>query len=409
MYADELESRIHEGLHRHQQLMAEFTAEYDGEPSVLVSAPGRVEILGNHTDHNNGRVVASAIDLDTLILAGESSDGMIHLVSDNWAEGFHVDMATGAQPDEPDTQKLMRGVAAGLIALGYDAPPYQAVVSSRVAVGSGLSSSAAFENALVGVHAALGGYEIPPIDAALVGKFAENRFMGKPSGLMDQLASSSGGMLAIDFVDPENPRRHSLSFDFEKHGYRLSIVNTGGDHADLTTMYAAIPDEMHSVAESLGGGTLSQYSRSDLLHRLTALRGEHGDRALLRAFHFFDEQERVSTFIDAITTERIELALRVMVESGLSSWKLLQNVYPEGDHRHQQAALGLYLTEAFLRQRGSIGAYRIHGGGFAGSILTVVPEAVYQEYHRVMDKAFGDGAVVALTIREHGILQASLP
>lgn len=409
MYADALEALIPEGLHRHQQLTAEYTVEYDGDPSVLVSAPGRVEILGNHTDHNNGRVVACAVDLDTLVLAGESPDGALHLVSDYSEERFRVDLADGAQPNEPDTQKLMRGVAAGLAALGYETPPYQAVVTSRVAVGSGLSSSAAFENALVGVHAALGGFEIPPLEAALAGKFAENRFMDKPSGLMDQLASSTGGMLAIDFVDPDNPRRHSLTFDFEKHGYRMAIIDTGGDHADLTEMYAAIPDEMHAVAESLGGGALAAYSRTDLLHHLTALREEHGDRAVLRALHFYDEQERVSTFVDAITTERVELALRTMIESGLSSWRWLQNVYPEGDRRHQQTAVGLYLTEAFLRQRGSIGAYRIHGGGFAGSILVIIPDAVFSEYSRVMDRAFGEGALVELTIRDYGIIHASVP
>lgn len=409
MYAEELESLIPEGLHRHQQLTAEYTAEYDGNPSVLVSAPGRVEVIGNHTDHNNGRVVATAINLDTLVLAGESPDGAMHLVSDRWEERFRVDMSDKPHPDEPDTQKLMRGVAAGLKELGYDAPAYQAVVTSRVGVGSGLSSSAAFENALVGVHAALGGFEIPPLDAALAGKFAENRYMGKPSGLMDQLASSSGGMLAIDFVEPESPRRHSLTFDFEKHGYRLAIVETGGDHADLTAMYASIPEEMDAIAGSLGGGSLGGHSRTDLLHNLSSLRTEHGDRALLRAFHFYDEQDRVSTFVDAVTTERIEVALRTMIESGLSSWKLLQNVYPEGNSRRQQTALGLYLTEAFLRLRGGMGAYRIHGGGFAGSILAVIPDTLFEEYRRVMNRAFGDEAVVALTIRERGILHSSLP
>ncbi len=409
MHADQLEALISEGLHRHQQLSAEYTAEFPGEPSVLVSAPGRVEVIGNHTDHNNGRVVAAAIDRDTLILAGASSDGTLALVTDLSDEVFRVDLKQDPHTDTSDTQRLMRGVAEGLVARGYEAPPYQAVVTSRVGIGSGLSSSAAFENALVGVHAALAGYDIPPLDAALIGQYAENVRMEKPSGLMDQLASASGGMLAIDFVDPQNPRTHELTFSFERHGYRLAIVDTGGDHADLTDMYASIPREMDAIAQTLGGGKLARYKRADLLQHLSLSRKDNGDRAVLRAFHFFDEQERVSTFIDAVTTERIDLILRMMNESGRSSWRLLQNVYPEGHAATQQAALGLYITEAFISQRGSVGAARIHGGGFAGSILTVIPDAVFEEYRRVMNRVFGDDAVQPLVTRDFGIVTATIP
>ncbi|MFP4153605.1 MAG: galactokinase [Alkalispirochaeta sp.] len=395
---------VHDGSYRLERVEELFSGEFDSHPTVLVSAPGRSEIIGNHTDHNNGRVVAAAIDMDTIVLAGPSRDGISRLHSLGWERTFVDDPSRSLPDDADDTTRLMRGVAEGLRRSDYKAPAYNAVIDSRVLPGSGLSSSAALELSLAGVHEALSGEEIPPIERARIGKYAENEFMGKPSGLMDQLAVSLGGAVAIDFADPEEVRYHSIDLDFRRSGYQLAIVDTGGSHADLTDRYAAVPREMGGIARELGVTTLAETSKKKLLGNLSFLRDRVGDRAVLRAFHFFDEQERVLSLIDAVNTRHDDRVLTMMNESGDSSWTMLQNVFPGGDGREQSLALGLTLTREYFRERGATGACRVHGGGFAGTILAVVPEVLYDEYRHVMDRAFGDHATKALTIRKEGVI-----
>ena len=413
---DEFVRIVPEARHRLQELSRRFEDAYGTRPTIAASAPGRTEMIGNHTDHNNGRVVAAAVHLDALVVAAPSPDQHASLISDGWDQRFTVDLSkifadTAGQDNLAslhDTERLMMGIAAGLVERGHAAPPYRAVMESRVFPGSGLSSSAALEIALAATHATLAGVQLDPVEAARAGRYAENRFMNKPSGLMDQMASAIGGTVAIDFVEPDAPRYHQLELDVRSHGHRLVVVNTGGSHADLTPHYAAVPEEMHAVAAALGVDALAQTSRKELLAHFHTIRERTGDRALLRAFHFFDEQDRVSTLIDAVDSRHHEKVLRTMTESGISSWTLLQNVRPDGVVDEQPIALALELTRTYLAARGASGAYRVHGGGFAGTILAVVPEELLTEYHHVMSRAFGDGSVIELSIRPAGMIGTTL-
>lgn len=302
----------------------------------------------------------------------------------------------------------MLGVQKGLEQSGIETPGYRACMESRVLPGSGLSSSAALEVALAGIHGVLAGLEVPPLQAAMAGRYAENHYMGKPSGLMDQLASALGGMQAIDFADPEAPLVHRIEVDFSESSHQLMVVHTGGSHADLTDSYASVSREMHAVARELGVTTLAETSRKDLFRNLTRVRSTVGDRAIMRALHFFEEQNRVSAFVDAADSRLNQELMELMVESGDSSIRLLQNVYT-GSDRDQSLALGLELTRVYLRQRGATGAYRVHGGGFAGTMLAVIPDELVAEYRTAMQRAFGDHAVVPLDVRPHGLIAARIP
>lgn len=395
--------------HRIARLAELYRKEWGTDPTHVASGPGRTEIIGNHTDHNRGQVVAAAIQLDAVAVAGPSPDNTLRLRSDGWEETFSVavDAPAGSVTDAHDTARLMAGVADGMRKLDLPAPAYQAVIDSRVTPGSGLSSSAAFEVALAGVHLALAGQEtVDPVLVARAGQHAENHFMGKPSGLMDQMASAVGSAVAIDFHDGERPQYHQLPLDFRANDFRLVVVNTGGSHANLTPQYAAVPEEMHSVAAALGVSVLRKTSRRELLARLDELREACGDRAVLRAMHFFDEQERVAALVDAVDQRHHEQVMRLMQESGTSSWTLLQNVIATGATREQSLALALEITRNYLSARGAQGACRVHGGGFAGTILAVVPESLAEEYHTVMNRAFGHGSVTELQIRPEGLLYA---
>jgi galactokinase len=398
---------VPDGAKRLRDLADRFEAHFGSRPTVAASGPGRTELIGNHTDHNNGRVVAAAINADALIVAAPASGEDASLLSQGWPQAFTANLNVES-PDNStyshDTERLMAGVAAGLRRQDHSAPAYSAVMESRVAPGSGLSSSAALEVALAAIHGALSGEEIDPVAAARAGQFAENQFMNKPSGLMDQMASAVGGTVGIDFADPGRPRYHRLSLDFHSHGQRLVVVNTGGSHADLTDQYAAIPREMGQVASELGVSTLSETSRKELLSHLGRIRSTLGDRAVLRAFHFFDEQDRVSAMIDAVDSRMHDHVLQLMQASGASSWTLLQNVAAEGAVREQPIALAVEVTRTYLAARGASGVARVHGGGFAGTMLAVIPEEVIQEYHHVMSRAFGEGSVTELAIRPQGML-----
>ncbi len=410
---DSFVGAVPSGAQRLRELSERFEEQFGKRPTVAASGPGRTELIGNHTDHNNGRVVAAAINADALIVAAPVAGAEATLISEGWPTAFTADLTVDT-PDTPDasyshdTERLMAGVAAGLRNQGYATPAYAALMESRVAPGSGLSSSAALEIALAAVHGALSTEERDPIAAARAGQYAENRFMHKPSGLMDQMASAVGGTVGIDFADPDNPRYHRLGLDFHSHGQRLVVVNTGGSHADLTDQYAAIPKEMKAVAAALGVTTLSETSRKALLSHLGKVRSTLGDRAVLRAFHFFEEQDRVSAMIDAVDSRMHERVLQLMQASGTSSWTLLQNVAAEGAVREQPIALAVEVTLTYLAARGASGVARVHGGGFAGTMLAVIPEELIQEYHHIMSRAFGEDSTTELTIRPQGILATAL-
>ena len=361
------------------------------------SAPGRVEIGGNHTDHQRGRVLAAAIDLGTEAAASVNSSDIVRLTSAGFC-GQEIDLSDlGARAGEKGTSAaLVRGVAAWFRDNGHPVGGFDAKVSSTVPVGEGLSSSAAFEVMIGNVFKGLFGADVSPIEIAMAGQFAENVYFGKPCGLMDQTASSFGGMNLIDFRNFQKPVVTPVSADIP--GYCLCVVATGGSHADLTPEYAACADEMRSVAVCFNKEHLGEIDTDEFYASIGRLR-HLSDRAILRAIHFFGDNERVSKQAGALEKGDIGEFLDLVVESGRSSLAYLQNVYSPAAPHVQGLTLGLALSEKALAGRG---AWRVHGGGFAGSILAFVPFELRNEYNFIMSDIFGEGCCRFLEIQKEG-------
>ncbi|MCL2103189.1 MAG: hypothetical protein FWH25_04030 [Syntrophorhabdaceae bacterium] len=360
-------------------------------------APGRVEIGGNHTDHQRGRVLAAAIDLETTCIASENGSRVVNIVSEGFG-AITADLSDlSVREDEKDTPAAaIRGVAAWFSNNGHAIGGFDGRVSSDVPLGSGLSSSAAFEVVIGNAFRGLFGAGVSDLEIALAGQFAENNYFGKPSGLMDQSASSIGGLNKIDFRDPRYPVITPVRAALE--GYALCVVDTGGNHADLTPDYAAIPAEMKAVAAFFGKEFLSELDAGDFYGALGELR-HLGDRPLLRAIHFFEDNARVSLQAEALENGRVDEFLRLVKESGLSSLKNLQNVFSSANPSEQGLTLALALCERVL---GGEGAYRVHGGGFAGTILAFVPEDMTDRFRRRMSEVFGESCCHFLKINPLG-------
>ena len=368
-------------------------------PVQIFSAPGRAEIGGNHTDHNHGRVLAASVNLDTVAAATPRTDGTVHFHSAGYpALTLSLDDTAPRKEEEGTTAALIRGVADGMKRAGKKIGGFDAVVTSTVAGGSGLSSSAAVEVMLTGLFDGLfNDFSMDFIQRAQISKRAENVYFGKPSGLLDQMASAAGGLVTVDFADENDPKVEALQYDFAKKGYALVVVGTGASHADLTDQYAAIPAEMKQVASYFGRKTLRGVTAAELLRDAGKLRAQFGERAVLRAFHFVNEDARVPEQVRALKEDRPADFLRLILESGRSSFMYLQNVYaPNGD---QGLSLALCMAEEMLR---GTGAWRIHGGGFAGTTLNFVPLEQVSSFVRTMDAAFGEGACHVLNIRPVG-------
>ncbi|MBE5809053.1 MAG: galactokinase [Clostridiales bacterium] len=385
---------------RYERLADQFRSRFGREPEAFVSAPGRTEVTGNHTDHNRGRVLAAAVDLDTLACVVKTDDGVVTLYSEGYDKPFRVDLSDldVKEGEKETTFALIRGVAARMKALGYQIGGFDATVTSTVFKGSGLSSSAAFEVMLTAVMDALyNGWVIDSKTNARISQYAENVYFGKPSGLLDQSASAEGGLVTIDF-GPDDPVVESMNYDFAAKGYALCVVAAGGDHGNLTADYAAIPAEMKQVAAAMGVDVLAKVSKAQLMDAVPALKNKVPDRAILRAFHFVDETERVTEAVSALRADDLEAFFAAVIGSGESSWKLLQNLYVAGSD-NQEMPLALELSRRMLEGRG---AWRIHGGGFAGTILAFVPHDLLDEYKARMNGVFGEGAVTVLSIRPEG-------
>lgn len=370
----------------------------DRECTALVSAPGRTEIGGNHTDHNRGRVLAAAINLDTVAAIAPREDHKVCLHSEGYAP-IRVDLCDlDIRMDEKGkTSGLIRGVAAGMSKRGYRIGGFDAVVTSTVASGSGLSSSAAFEVMVCAIFDALyNGSTVPFVEQAKISQYAENAYFGKPCGLLDQMASAAGGLVTVDFAG-EEPAVKAMSYDFAAKGYAIVVVATGGSHANLTDHYAAIPAEMKSVAALQGGEVLRDVSEEETVKNAGMLRKRASDRAVMRALHFFRENERVNRQVRALENDDIQSFMKEITDSGYSSFMYLQNVYaPMGD---QSLSLALCLAEEMLKEDG---AWRIHGGGFAGTTLNFVPQAKLNLFVSVMESAFGKDCCQVLDIRPEG-------
>lgn len=367
----------------------------------IYSAPGRTEIGGNHTDHQNGRVLAASVDLETAAAVMARDDNKICVISEGFPDST-VDLnILDPQPsDNASTEGLIRGVAAYLSRAGFKTGGFDAYVRGGVPAGSGLSSSASFEILTGFILSELyNDSRISPLLLAAAGQHAENVYFGKPCGLMDQTACAAGGLIGIDFKDPDSPLISPVDFDLKAAGYVICIVNTGGSHAGLTAEYASIPAEMRSVAREFGQETLRGISSEDILGNISSLRSKTSDRAILRALHFTEENERVKDETDALMRKDLDAFFALIRRSGDSSFKYLQNIYTNSDPLTQSLSVALAATDIFL---GSRGAFRVHGGGFAGTIQAFVPEALREDYRALMDNIFGEGSCLALGIRDKG-------
>lgn len=389
---------------RYKRALDEFSARYgDDRDLTLFSVPGRSELSGNHTDHNHGKVLAASVDLDVIGVAARREDGVIRIKSEGHDEDV-VDPATFSSPDPAffgDSAGIIAGVAEGFVASGFAIGGFDAYTTSNVLTGSGLSSSAAFED-LVGTilnHFYNDG-QVDFVTIAKLSQRAENLYFGKPCGLMDQVACAAGGIVTIDFCDPATPLIERLPFDFTAAGYRLCIVNTGGNHADLTADYAAVPAEMKAVAACFGKSVLREVPEGDFMNALPELREKVGDRAILRALHFYAENRRVEEQVKALKEDRLDEFLRLVLASGRSSFCYLQNVYTVKNVEEQGLSLALCLADTILSD--SDAAWRVHGGGFAGTIQAFVPEQMTPVFSKTMDDLFGEGHCMVLSIRKEG-------
>ena len=390
-------------LHPQQKsvLDAGFAAAFGGTPERYFSAPGRTEIGGNHTDHQRGRVLAGAVNLDTVAAVTPNGTDIIRIQSKGYPLCV-VDLKqlTPVEAEINTTPALVRGVAARFTQMGCEVKGFDAYCESTVLPGSGLSSSAAFE-VLIGTivnHMFFDGKVSQP-EIAMIGQYAENVFFGKPCGLMDQTASAVGNLVTIDFFDKEKPVIEPVNFDFAACGHALCIIDSGADHADLTDEYAAVPGEMKAIAAHLGKEVLTQIDEADFYKAIPELRKVCGDRAVLRAIHFYQENARVPQQVAALREGDFDKFLSLVKQSGHSSYMYLQNVIPAGYKQHQDVAVALALCEHYLAGRG---AYRVHGGGFAGTVQAFVPYDMLESFVAGVDGVLGAGACHVLSIRAQG-------
>ena len=378
-----------------------FAAAFGGKPVRYFSAPGRTEIGGNHTDHQRGRVLAGAVNLDTVAAVRPNGTNTIRVQSKGYPMSVvDLDNLTPVESEINSSPALIRGVAARFAQLGCTVEGFDAYCESTVLPGSGLSSSAAFE-VLMGTivnHLFFEGKASQP-EIAQISQYAENVFFGKPCGLMDQTASAVGNLVTIDFFDKEHPVIEPVDFDFASCGHALCIIDSGADHADLTDEYAAIPGEIKAVAAYFGKEVLTQIEEAEFYAAIPALRKQCGDRAVMRCIHFYQENARVPQQVAALREGNFEKFLSLVKQSGYSSYMYLQNVIPAGYKAHQDVAVALGLAEHFLQGRG---AYRVHGGGFAGTIQAFVPYDILDSFVAGMDGVLGQGACHVLSIRPQG-------
>lgn len=383
-------------------LMERFVSVFKNSEKVgLFSSPGRTEIGGNHTDHNSGRVLAGSVSLDIIAAAAPNNTDIIRISSAGYPD-FEVDCRdTAPREDERYTAAaLVRGIVAGLRNMGFDCKGFDACIEGRVPKGSGLSSSASFE-VLTGaiISHFFNDGQLDPVKNAITGQYAENNYFGKPCGLMDQTACAVGGFITIDFNDPRNPVVKKVNFDFTSTDHSLVITDTGGDHAALNEDYASLPGEMKSVASALGAGVLREVTLDDIVKAIPELRQKTGDRAILRAYHFQKDNQRVVRQVEALERGDFKSFLEMVVESGYSSFMYNQNIYSPNSIKEQGVALGLAMSEMILKGEG---AWRVHGGGFAGTIQAFVPHSLLQKYVETMELIFGRGSCHNLFIRNIG-------
>lgn len=386
---------------RYTGLLALFNREFGKKDVELFTSPGRTEIGGNHTDHNWGRVLAGAVNLDNAAVAGKNNTNKIRILSEGYPR-FEVDLGSlvPAQSEKFTSAALVRGVCARFKELGYSIGGFDACIDGGVPKGSGLSSSASFE-VLIGaiLDELFNNGTVDPIQNALIGQYSENNYFGKPCGLMDQTACAMGGLITIDFKDPAKPVVKKVNFDFVATGFSLVITDTGGNHADLNDEYASLPTDMKAVAAELGAKVLRQVSLEQVLEVAPKIREKVGDRAILRAIHFQKDNQRVVDQVEALERNDFKSFLAMVVDSGYSSYMYNQNIFPVNNVREQGVSLALALSDLVLKGQG---AWRVHGGGFAGTIQAFVPKNLLDKYISTIEHVYGKGACRTLFIRHQG-------
>ena len=386
---------------RYIKAISEYEKLYGEGDADIFSAPGRSEVCGNHTDHQRGEILAASINLDAIGIISKTDDDTVRIVSDGYDEiVIKTKDITLKEEEKGTTTALIKGVLSKAKDQGYAIGGFKGYITSDVLIGAGLSSSAAFETLIGTIVSYL--YNDGAIDAvtiAVIGQYAENVYFGKPCGLMDQMACSVGNLVHVDFADTKDPKIEKIDYDLGSHGYSLCITDTKGSHADLTDEYAAIPEEMKSVAACFGKDVLRGITMEDILSRIDELREKAGDRAVLRAIHFIEENERVKRCVTTLKADDTEGFLKAIKSSGDSSYKYLQNVYCNSDVSHQNVSLALAVSETLLKENG---VCRVHGGGFAGTIQAFVKDEAVKTYMEGMNRVFGAGSCKVLKIRKYG-------
>ncbi len=386
---------------RYIDALKEFNRLFGDNVDGIFSAPGRSEIGGNHTDHQHGEVLAASINDDAIAIVKKTDNNEVNILSKGYDMiTISLEELDKKESEEGTTSSLIRGVIAKTKENGYNIGGFDAYVTSNVLSGSGLSSSAAFETLIGTILSGLyNDMSISAIEIAIIGQYAENIYFGKPCGLMDQMACSVGSLCHIDFENPSDPKVLKTSFDMDSAGYSLCITDTKGSHADLTPDYAAVPAEMKSVAACFGKEVLRELKEEDILSHASYIREKCGDRAFLRAIHFYEENKRVQAEVNALNNNDIEAFLSTVKKSGDSSYKYLQNVYTNHQPDKQNMSVALMISEMTL---GDNGVARVHGGGFAGTIQAFVKNEAVAEYKKSMDDIFGQGSCNVLKIRKYG-------
>ena len=386
---------------RYVDAIKRYEDYFSGDMVCIFSAPGRSEIGGNHTDHQHGEVLAASINNDAIAVVQAMDEPYVKVLSDGYEEiVVSFDDLELKEEEKGTTIALVKGVLAGLKQQGWKIGGFQAYITSDVLIGAGLSSSAAYETLIGTILSGLfNDMNIPAIEIAKIGQYAENVYFGKPCGLMDQVACSVGSLVHVDFADTNNPKVEKVDFDMNQYGYSLCITDTKGSHADLTSDYAAVPEEMRKVAQFFHKEVLLEVDQTMLFSQMEQLREQVGDRGVLRAIHFINENGRVKKEVSALKKKEMNTFLTLVKESGDSSFKYLQNVYSNSDVQHQNVSLALAISEM---QLGTNGVSRVHGGGFAGTIQAFVKNDAVAEYQKRMDSVFGDAACSVLKIRKYG-------
>jgi galactokinase len=386
---------------RYNSLIDKFNNVFGKKDIMVFSSPGRTEIGGNHTDHNYGRVLAGAVNMDNIAVAAKNNTNFVSILSSGY-EKFEVDLSN-LSPDKTEkftSASIIRGISARMKELGFAIGGFDCCIDSGVPVGSGLSSSASFE-VLIGaiISHLFNNGKLDPVQNAIIGQYAENVYFGKPCGLMDQTACAVGGLVTIDFKDPANPVVKKVNFDFVATGFSLVITDTGGNHADLNDEYASLPIDMKAVAAELGAKVLRQVSLEQVLDITPKIREKVGDRAILRAIHFQKDNQRVVEQVAALERNDFKAFLGMVIDSGFSSYMYNQNIYPVNNVKEQGVSLALALSDLVLKGQG---AWRVHGGGFAGTIQAFVPQMLLDKYITTLEHVFGKGSCHNLFIRQEG-------